>query len=462
MSMLYIRVISVVFVVIVLFSPVAGAVDKHQCDKNLADKYGLNIPAPEEDIDPAPEWLRKADMFISSGSSWKRYDIDLKDVPVKRIVRFRSGYATKKVHEQIPVVIDGNFDGSSIKGVSLVSHVPHSKAAFKQAHEQGFRAIPYVHFTCIHTNYADQDVFYFEHPEILLKDVDGHWVHIYMDGTYRLFRLLTCPNSPSYWKLSLAYVKKMMDWGADGVFIDNIGREKKDCYAPKFKKRNPEFKPYVHEHLFPDASNNYAWDRFLQTIRSLVKSYGNDKIVVLNSGIGTEFQKNGDCCMWESFIYSWAWEGRRHTWEKIKARAKQNQWFLKAGRRITALSYLNRSRKEVKDDAYWAFSAARLVDFIWWASLNGTGAEALYQAHMGKALEPLKELNQVAHRTFENGLIVLNDSLDDKKLLIPLPPEFRHNWLLDLYDGKKTIKVHKAQIEVTVPSKKARIYIVPE
>jgi len=83
-------------------------------------------------------------------------------------------------------------------------------------------------------------------------------------------------NSPSYWKLSLAYVKKMMDWGADGVFIDNVGGRRR-CFGPKFNvppgssATNPEFGPFVHEHLFPDTTESYAWDLMLQTIRDLVK-----------------------------------------------------------------------------------------------------------------------------------------------------------------------------------------------
>ena len=74
------------------------------------------------------------------------------------------------------------------------------------------------HFLGIHTNYMDQDVFYFEHPEILLKDEDGRWVNTPMDQSHRLHRFLTCANSPSYWKLSLAYVKKLMDMGG-GSFV---------------------------------------------------------------------------------------------------------------------------------------------------------------------------------------------------------------------------------------------------
>jgi hypothetical protein len=345
----------------------------------------------------------------------------------------------------------------------LLSHAPHSPTAYQQAHEQGFRAIPYVHFTCIHTYYADQDVFYFQHPEILLKDKDGRWAHIPMDGSDRLHRLLTCANSPSYWRLCLDYVKKMMDFGADGVFIDNVG-PRQPCHAPRFTARNPEFDPYVHEHLFPEATHDEAWMRLLQTIRGFVKSYGDDKIVILNSGIGRPFQRHGDCCMWESFIYSWAWEGRnpRHTWEAIKQRSRDNQWFLESGRRITALSYLKSSGDQAKEDAFWAFSAAKLADFIWWASLQGTGAEVLYQAHMGQALEPVQEHARAASRTFENGLIVLNDSDSDQEIRCQLAPGFTGEVLLNLYHGAKTLQVRDGSVTVAAPAKKARVFVVPK
>ncbi len=455
------RIFTVLFFFIVIIFSNVKAQEDILLDKKIADKYGLDVPLPMEDFETAPEWLQKADMFTSSRSVWKGYDIVLKDTLISRIVRLRAGHGYKEMHEHIPEVLDGNLDGSTIKGVSLISHVPHSKAAYKQAHEQGFRVVPYVHFMCIHNNFADQDAFLFQHPEIIIKDIDGHWVHTPMDGSDRLHRFLTCANSPGYWKLSRAYVKKMMDWGADGVFIDNVGR-RKACFAPRFNRRNPEFEPYVHEHLFPDATHDYAFDRFLQAIRLLVKSYGKEKIVILNSGIDTRFQKDGDCCMWESFIYSWAWEGRRHSWKDVKERAKANEWYLKSGRRITALSTINRSRKEAKDDAYWAFSAAKLVDFVWWATLEGTGAESLYRSHMGKALEPLKEVEQVAFRNYENGVIVLNDSMDDRKIEIALSPGIKHERILDLFDGEKTIKVNNRKITVTVPKKKARVYIYPK
>ncbi len=443
-------------------------------DKSLADKYGLVIPEPSNRLEPAPEWFRELDMIFSDwrvGADmlnapfklWKGYHLELEDTLVERIVRMGPLYGKVKINEQKAVTIDGNFDGSAIKGVKLLSHVPHSRLGFEQAHQQGFKVIPYVHFTDIQTYYTDQDVFYFHHPEILLKDEKGRWVHLPMDGTDRLFRLLVCANSPGYWKLSLAYVKKLMDWGADGVFIDNVGN-RVPCHAPEFTKLNPEFGPYVHEHLFPEASHNQAFDMFLQAVRKMVKSYGEDKIVILNSGIGTEFQKNGDCCMMESFIYSWAWEGRnpRQSWTDIKKRVGENKWYFDAGRKFTALSYLNSNREEVKEDAFWAFSAARLLGVIWWANLEKTGAEMLYRAHTGKSLAPLQETEKVAYRIFENGIIALNDGKEDKTVTIDLPPEFQYKKLLDVFDGEKQVKVVHGRVKVNVPGQCARVFIKEE
>ena len=192
-------------------------------DEKMAARYGLTILPPNEKIEPAPEWLQKADMFTRGAGIWKDYKFTLKDTLMTRIVRRREQNRPVEVTEHYPVETIGSFDGSLVKGVSLISHVPHGKKVFEEAHKQGIKVIPYIHFTDIHSFYADQDVFLFQHPEILLKDADGKWVHLPMDGSDRIFRFLTCANSPGYWKLSLAYVKKMMDWGADGIFIDNVG-----------------------------------------------------------------------------------------------------------------------------------------------------------------------------------------------------------------------------------------------
>ncbi|MFH1269220.1 MAG: hypothetical protein ABIK89_26115 [Planctomycetota bacterium] len=454
------KMLLVLWIPFLLQSPSEAAEDT-SLDEHLAAKYGLDVPPAASQLKPAPRWVQEAEIVASSAAVWKGYEFLLTQIPVTRIVRARSGHARVQLIDYHPVEKVSGIDAESVRGVPLLSHVPHSPDAFRLAHEHGIRAIPYVHFMCIHTNYADQDVFYFEHPEILMKDAAGHWVHTGMDGSDRLHRFRTCANSPSYWKLSLAYVKKLMDWGADGVFVDNCGR-RPPCFAPRFNKvRNPEFDPYVHEHLFPNASHDYAWGRFLEAVRALVKSYGDDKIVVLNSGIGDPWQSAGDCSMWESFIFSWAWEGRRHTWSDVKAKAKANQWYLDAGRRIVALAFLDPKRHDMKNDSFWAFSCARLVDFVLWSNLDHTEVEFLNRVHLGSGLGSYQEAEQVACRFFDNGLIVLNDSPEDREITLRVAEDFAPVQLVDLYDGKTTVPLDKGAVKVRVPSKMARIFVKP-
>ena len=450
-------------------------------DKKIAEKFGLEVPPPNTEMEPAPDWILKADMIIHSGTIWKGYKRELKSVMITRKAIGRNG-EKREIKQSFgkPVQIDGTFDGSSIKGVPLISHVPPSKTAFEQAHKEGFRVVPYVHFTDIDIDRIDQDMNVLEYPEILLKDNDGQWLHMPMDGTYRLHRILTCANSPRYWELSLAYIKKLMDWGADGVFIDNVHDRRDPCMAPIFNEENenypgfrpwqhpslepyrilynPEFGKYQHDHLFPNATHDYAYDRFLQAIRTLVKSYGNDKIVILNSGIQTPFQKNGDVCMWESFIYSWAWEGRGTSWNNVKKSWEQNKKYIDAGRRITGLSYLKSEREEVKEDAFWAFTCARLTDMIWWANLNGTGAEILYKTHLGKPLQPFQEKDGIVTRVFENGILVLNNNEKDEEIEITIPTNFNVTELIDVFKVKKTITVNNGKLYINAPGNKARIY----
>jgi hypothetical protein len=165
--------------------------------------------------------------------------------------------------------------------------------------------------------------------------------------------------------------------------------------------------------------------------------------------------------MWESFIYSWAWKGRRpeDTWGNIQKKAAQNEWYTNAGRRITALSTIDRTRPEAKEDAFWAFSAARLVGFIWWAHLKGTGAEMLYRVHLGKPLSSLKSENGISSRVYENGLVALNDSTVDRTFELTLPDSFQRTRMLDIYNGSKNIPIRDRKVKLSVPANSARVHV---
>ena len=115
---------------------------------------------------------------------------------------------------------------------------------------------------------------------------------------------------------------------------------------------------------------------------------------------------------------------------------------MNSGKQVTALSSIG-SHKDAKDDAFWAFSACNLLGMKWWAGLNGSGAEVLYTVQLGKGLKPFEEANMVASKTFENGLIVLNDGTEDKNFEFELPKEIKKKYLVDLYDNSNKIQIKK-------------------
>ena len=56
-------------------------------DREIAAKYGLNVPPPKTDLDPAPEWLQTAHMLVGSGAKWIDHKFELKEVKIDQIFR---------------------------------------------------------------------------------------------------------------------------------------------------------------------------------------------------------------------------------------------------------------------------------------------------------------------------------------------------------------------------------------
>ena len=83
------------------------------------------------------------------------------------------------------------------------------------------------------------------------------------------------------------------------------------------------------------------------------------------------------------------------------------------------------------------------------------------RVHLGNGLGPYQETEQIAHRFFENGLVVLNDSPEDREITLRVTDGFAPTELLDLYDGKTVVPLDKGTVKVRVPSKMARIFVRP-
>lgn len=93
---------------------------------------------------------------------------------------------------------------------------------------------------------------------------------------------------------------------------------------------------------------------------------------------------------------------------------------------------------------------------------NKTEVEFLNRVHLGRGLGPCREAEQIAHRFFENGLVVLNHSREDRQLRLRVASELAGAELLDLYDGNKSLPLDEGVLEVRVPAQAARIFVVQE
>jgi hypothetical protein len=63
---------------------VSGQSNDPLLDREMADKYDLDVPPLKTDLDPAPEWLQTAHMLVGSGARWIDHKFELKEVKTNR------------------------------------------------------------------------------------------------------------------------------------------------------------------------------------------------------------------------------------------------------------------------------------------------------------------------------------------------------------------------------------------
>ena len=152
----------------------------------------------------------------------------------------------------------------------------------------GAKAIAYVQFTFSWdtqemkrhkirraevTNYFWDELDLAEHPEWCLVGSGGSRVPYVRDARRPTFMYRTCFNSSGYREACLEVVRKVMEMGADGVFVDLV-QPLRVCQGGASGN---------HRHADPGKSNTQAYHALLNDIYSLVKSYGTEKGVILNS-----------------------------------------------------------------------------------------------------------------------------------------------------------------------------------
>ena len=321
------------------------------------------------------------------------------------------------------------------------------KEAPQKAHKAHARVLVYVTFYQMPPKTRYQHANVSEHPEWIVIHSDGkEGISSFHEVDNRNW-VTVCPNSPTFREYALKIARLIMAQGADGIFIDN-GYPDVNCEGPKFGR---------HKHLYPGKDNVYAYRKLLEDVRSEVKQYGADKIVIVNRGYPIE-EWVGACDgqMLESYICSFAWDNR---WDERKMLKLQEVWGPRVdqGSPVVALSYIGHTKNSPREDAYYCYAWARLSGFIWadWFSAKEC-ARDLYVLRLGKALGPMKTEDGYFSREFEHGLIVASSQTKGASFKINAKD---HPKVLDCFNALHLKPGPSGDYEITLDPGQGRAYL---
>ena len=271
-----------------------------------------------------------------------------------------------------------------------------------------------------------------DHPEWILIDEDGSLRRPFDNPDYPPGWYQVCTNVEGYAEAALEGVKGIMEMGFDGLFIDNV--HPSTCSAQKHRG---------HKHIHTDKSNKETYKMLLAQVRELVKSYGQDKVCVLNSGgLHKEYGQYGDALMWESYIFSGG--KRRHDWDHIRQAADEWKPYIDSGKAIVALSYAGgKNQEERKDGAFYAYACAKLSGFLWARS------SILDKVRIGMPMGYIKTEDGVYYRLYQKGLVAVNPEQEEKNVRIPVGEG--HSEFLDFY-SEEALHVKNGRLSIQIPA----------
>jgi len=356
--------------------------------------------------------------------------------------------------------------GFSPENLALRRGIPLLRGAstpeeIKQAHAIGARALAYISVmdTFIDGSGHQRLPFKKELAPILCMDERGRFINTPMDNSWRMTRFLVCNNNPLYMEKMLEFVETVLDTGADGLLIDNVGCPE-ECHGEGlhvgFSRYNDVAAEIrgtelyakaiaelpVHEHIYAGKSHKYAHKRLLGRIWDLVKRHDPEHVVLLNLGMEPDtfgFGEEADAVILESYVYSWAWKGgkeRQLDYEQIRQCCDYYAAYIAAGGTVCTVPHPRDPQTRV-EDYYFAYAAARLSGFL--GEVHPESEQdpllALGRADLGDAVEETNWFADYAYRVYERGLIALNGSDEPKSVDVPLTQEYPGN-LTDLLGGR--------------------------
>lgn len=323
----------------------------------------------------------------------------------------------------------------------LMSHVPNDPALIRRCHKAGLHVVMYINFMemlnsevqkaigakgagYLNDNWGKivdhENMDLAKHPNWVAYDKDGKarqsvWgAQTNVPGLYN-----TCLQQLDLHDAAIEQLKKVMALGVDGIFIDNAGPIQ-ECYGDKFGK---------HTHAMPGKTNTEMYEMLMKRVYKVVKSYGNDKIVVINSGITPGQWSYSDVQMWESCLYGSGVVTPTTQWEDAKYMGELQQDALRHGKTPVIMSYFFDQPVAVRSDrALFTYAYARLYGMGWcdWFSMMGNDCDKkasrdLYSAQLGKAAGKVVPVNRVYYRLFDQGIAVVNPEKTERTITIDTP-----------------------------------------
>jgi len=404
---------------------------------------------------PGPEWLREAGMFNGWYTVW-----------------------TDDMLERV-------------KGFPLIVTTTQTPDIVQKLHARGVRVVFYVN------SYARYNALAIEHEierrqqqgEVVQPDwplmaaapfnrrmdltVHPEWIWVGPEGYPRKqpasyeevyhsnpVCLQACPNAPGFREAELAAVKELMEMGVDGLFLDCVENwNRKRCWGPQFN---------LHKHVHPDLDDNQAWLSLQKEIYALVKSYGSDRVLLLNGGSGAgspDYLRYADAYMLESYILTHVSTRRWQSWEQIRKVAQETAPAVQAGKVVLALSYLGYTPQSIDEDAFYAYGCARLFGYSWadWFTLADARATLLYRLKLGAPRGEALESNGILYKLFENGLVAVNPNYEDRELRVKTGFTFVREVLTNRryapHDESKAITLDTQELQAIIPAQSGRVFI---
>ena len=352
-------------------------------------------------------------------------------------------------------------------GVTVISHTPPNPEYCAEAHRWGLKVLPYVSLYKVSDTTRDpslltapfwRHVDASKHPEWFLLRPDGEIRKPFNDPDYPVGYLQSCCNHESLMRAYEAGVRDVLQQGADGVFVDNV-HPYPVCHGPELGK---------HTHDWPEKDNTACYKEALRRVYRVVKSYGADRVVILNSGHPSrEYVGYGDSLMWESYVWRFAFADdvgpavtarRWLSWDGVISGYEAWKKLTDRGLSIAPYTYLPDS-VSAPENAFFAYGCARLAGFSHW---TGSGTDRrdilrrLYRVRLGRATGSLVQEADVAYRMYQRGLVVVNPQKQSAVAQVPAPDLDVD--LAELFSGRQVFP-RNGKLRLKMPAESARIIL---